>query len=178
MAKTKVRKGELDNPKRHYWQTRVLTKKDHQPFVALEEVDWDNLEEWHENGSARIQNARIPEVARYQKIVKPLGFLGSARHHTTRGRSKAERVIDRYWFVPPPDVTSYRENAFSGHIPRRRTTIYPPFRPKGRPAKKARSERTCAMCGGEFKAKRPEAVYCSPACRKRASRAKNVVKPT
>jgi hypothetical protein len=79
-------------------------------------------------------------------------------------------MMDRYWFVPPPDRISYIENAYNKAIPKRRTVIYPPFLPQGRPAKKTRTERTCKHCGDPFEAKRADAQFCKPKCRQAASR--------
>jgi hypothetical protein len=162
-----------DNPKEKYWRSMPLTTTDQKPFIALNEVTWDNLEEWHKNSRPK-QAIRVSEHSRHKKVDAPLRFMESARNHTTRGRNKAERMMDRYWFVPPPDKTSYRENAFSKAIPRRQTIIYPPFLPKGRPAKKAQTERTCKHCDGLFEAKRADARFCGPKCRQAASRKRAV----
>lgn len=168
MAKTKVKKGPLDNPKRNYWMSTPLTAQQHKPFIALNEVEW-NLEEWY-NTSFVTQRQRIPDNKRYANFPSPLSFMDRARHHTTRGRTKSERMMDRYWFVPVGNYTDYVELAKSQSIPRRRTIIYPPFLPKGRPVKKV-GEKECAECGKTFLAKRKDALFCpGGACRKRASR--------
>jgi hypothetical protein len=133
----------------------------------MSEVDWHNLEEWHENGSYATQKARIPEHLRYSKVPNPMAFVERARHHTTRGRSKKERLLDVYWFTPP-DPISYKENSFNGHIPKKKRIIYPPCLPKGRSKKPV--EHKCLECGATFKAKRSDAVFCRPTCRKRSER--------
>jgi hypothetical protein len=82
-------------------------------------------------------------------------------------RNKHERFMDRYWFVYNPDLVG------SGKIvPDRRYVIYPPSLFKKDLLRLARLEtdRKCRACDKTFQAKRKDAKYCSPACRKWGSR--------
>jgi hypothetical protein len=166
MSRRKLRKHASDNPKK-YWRT--VPHIPQPPFLDLCEVTWENMDEWGRHSLQR-QKIRIPACQRYPKTREPLTCMDRARHHTTKGRTKAERMIDRYWFVPVEDKVQYGELAYSKAIPPRRTTIYPPFLPKGRPEPKAKEEMTCARCGGPFDAKRKDAKFCSAKCQKAAKR--------
>ena len=141
------RKGPLDNAKK-YWRQVPHTPKP--PFMEYWDVKtWEDLDEWGRN-SLPTQKIRIPAPERYANLPKPMGFVDKARHHTTKGRSKQERMIDRYWFVPVDDGVQYRELAYSKAIAPRRITIYPRFLPKGRPKPKPRAEKDCSDAGGPF----------------------------
>ena len=168
MSRRKLRRHASDNPKK-YW--RQVPHKPEPPFMEWWDVKtWEDLEEWGRNTLPK-QKIRIPAAQRFAPNPQPMGFIDRARHHTTRGRSKLERMMDRYWFVPVDDTYQYRELAYSKAIPPRRATIYPPFLPKGRPKPKAAKEKDCAQCGGVFLAKRTDAKFCSAKCQKAAKRA-------
>jgi hypothetical protein len=166
------RKFAADNPKK-YWRHVPHTPTPR--FIDLCEVNWDNLEEWWHNSLPK-QRIRIPACERYPDRGEPLKFIDTARHHTTRGRSKLERMMDRYWFVPIDDKVQYGELAYSKAIPPRHTTIYPPFLPKGRPKPKPKAEMTCGRCGGPFLAKRKDAKFCSAKCQKAAKRLSEIIR--
>src|SRR5580765_7023116 len=152
MSRTKRRRHASDNP-RKYWRSVPHTPTPR--FLDICEVTWENMDEWGKHSLPK-QRIRIPAAQRYAPNPQPMGFVDRARHHTTKGRSKLERMMDRYWFVPVDDRYQYSELAYSKAIPPRRATIYPPFLPKGRPKPKAAKEKDCSQCGRVFLAKRTD----------------------
>lgn len=78
--------------------------------MGLDDVrSWADLERWFKS-SSRTQRLRIPQRLRV-KLSGNLKFIERARHHTTKGRTKSERMMDTYWFVPIENAADYRELA-------------------------------------------------------------------
>jgi hypothetical protein len=94
-------------------------------------------------------------------------------HHTTRGRSKEERYIDRRG-VPFVSSLDTPIDADWEHVSPYRKIIYPPavFKRdlRRREREQVAQNRRCGICGKPFEAKRSDAHFCSVKCRKANSR--------
>ena len=121
--------------------------------------------------SDEVTEERLPLMLTEQQRYKPLETFAWARlvyfkdnRRPGRPRWRA-RFMDKYWFVP---VKGMKDHDFDNVAPRVRV-IYP-AQGTGTRHKKSQSERPCQACSKPFMAKREDAKYCGPACRKWASR--------
>jgi hypothetical protein len=109
------------------------------------------------------------------KVMDWLYFMRPpyVHHHTTKGRSKEQRFVDRRG-VPFKESLNATQSVDWEYAAPYRTIIYPPAVFKRDLKRRAREDaahnRCCAVCGEFFEAKRIDARFCSAKCRKASSR--------
>jgi hypothetical protein len=160
------------------------------PSVAIEQVAGQDTRA-HNLYKTRLYYAstdvipapNLSESVRYPKNQFNYLYFRHVFHRQGTGaaRTKPERMMDKYWYVPvPTDRFTSIEHMDGEHnnvIPPKTRIIYPAsiFKHEIKEAEGGITEHICRACEKPFPAKRSDAQFCGTACRKWWNRYKTVV---